>query len=412
MTFLDLITERPILDNSGRVLCGKYRLIRPVGEGGMGVVWIAHNQVLDVSVAVKLSHHTHGPESTRAAQRALSEARLAAQLAHPAVCRVIDYGTTDEGEAFVVSELLDGQCLADALVRKKRLSSVRAVQTMLPILDALTAAHERGIVHRDVKPANIFLARGVGDWVQPKLLDFGIAQLMTSDDAAARGPALGTPCYMSPEQARAEDVDFRSDIWSACVTLYELMAGVVPFLGHDYDTTIAQVMHAAPLELTAHAAGDVRLMRILERGLRKDPQERWGSANELALELTAWLISQGEHEDATGKLLRTRLTDAVSVQLLTPAFGRPAQSFPGFDLAPRVAGATTLVRPHPKEQQQAEKAHRPSPERKRGVPRALVAVVCLLSLVGCGAWFASRSMHMTGGTPLAASSAWPNNTGP
>ncbi len=351
----------------------------------MGVVWVAHNEVLDVAVAVKLSRRAHGRESARVVQRALSEARLAAQLTHPAVCRVVDFGTTEEGEPFVVTELLYGQNLADALARKKRLSPVRAVQTILPVLDALTAAHERGIVHRDVKPANIFLARGVGDRVQPKLLDFGIAQLMNTRDSQPHGAAQGTPCYMSPEQARAADVDFRSDIWSLCVTLYELVAGVLPFRGHDYDTTLEELQHAEPLPFSAHAAGDVPLWRIVARGLEKDPAARWMSANDLALALAAWLMNHGEHEDASGKLLSSRLTDAVPVQLLTPAFGRPAQSFPGLDLPPPAALATTLHRPRAR----AEPQGLPRP-RWGLAPRGVVALVALLSLLGGGAWLAAR----------------------
>jgi len=386
MTSDDSFTVEPNLEAAGRLLSDKYRLVRPIGEGGMGVVWVAHNEVLDVAVAVKLSRPGHGPQSNRAAERALSEARLAAQLTHPAVCRAVDFGTTDDGEPFVVTELLYGQNLADALARKKRLSAVRAVQTILPILDALSAAHERDIVHRDVKPANIFLARGIGDRVQPKLLDFGIAQLMGSRDSEPNGSAQGTPCYMSPEQARASEVDFRSDIWSLCVTLYELVAGVVPFLGHDYDTTIEQLQHAEPLPLTAHAAGDVRLSRIVLRGLEKEPSARWASANDLALELAAWLMSHGEHEDASGQLLSARLSDAVPVQLLTPAFGRPAQSFPGLDL-PRPALATTLQRVRTV----AAPPVRSAGARRWGhAPHALVALAAFLSLLGCGAWLVAH----------------------
>jgi serine/threonine-protein kinase len=382
----DSLTDERAIDSTGRLLAEKYRLVRPIGEGGMGVVWVAHNEVLDVAVAVKLSRPGQGPQSARAAERALSEARLAAQLTHPAVCRAVDFGTTEDGEPFVVTELLYGQNLADALARKKRLSPVRAVQTILPILDALSAAHEHDIVHRDVKPANIFLARGVGDRVQPKLLDFGIAQLMSARDSEPNSSAQGTPCYMSPEQARASEVDFRSDIWSLCVTLYELVAGVVPFLGHDYDTTIEQLQHAEPLPLTAHAAGDVRLSRIVLRGLEKEPAARWASANDLALELAAWLMSHGEHEDASGKLLRARLSDAVPVQLLTPAFGRPAQSFPGLDL-PQAPLATTLHRPRVG----AERTLQASPAPRWGhAPRALIALVALLSMLGGGAWLAAR----------------------
>ncbi len=369
---------------AGRVLSEKYRLIRPVGEGGMGVVWVAHNQVLDVDVAVKLSRPGDGPQSLRGVQRAINEARLAAQLTHPAVCRVLDCGTTEDGEPFVVTELLYGQNLADALARKKRLSPVRAVQTMLAILDALTAAHEQGIVHRDVKPANIFLARGVGERVQPKLLDFGIAQLMSTRDSEPNGSALGTPCYMSPEQARAEEVDFRSDIWSLCVTLYELVTGSRalpwPRLRHDRSTRYSMPSRYLSL-LTPRATYSCRASSCA--GCKKEPSARWASANDLAVELAAWLMHHGEHEDASGKLLSARLSDSVPVQLLTPAFGRPAQSFPGLEL-PRPALATTLHRPRASAQQVTQAA----PPRWGVMPRAVMALVAVLSLLGCGAWLA------------------------
>ena len=365
---------------AGRVLRDKYQLIRPIGEGGMGIVWIAHNRVLDVAVAVKLSRHHAGPESSRTAERALTEARLAAQLTHPAVCRVVDYGTTEEGEPFVVSELLQGQNLAEALARKKRLSPVRAVQTILPILDALEAAHAHGIVHRDVKPSNIFLARDVGERIQPKLLDFGIAQPMNARKSWPDSPLLGTPCYMSPEQARGDEVDFRSDIWSACVALYELLTGSVPFVGEDYVATIEQVTRATPAPITDLASGDVLLSRIVMRGLEKEPSARWASANELALELARWLVSHGESEDASGQLLRARFGETAPVQLLTPAFGRPVQTFPGLEL-PHIRPATTIIRPRRSSMVGSVRA---------ATPRGLIALAALLSLLGCGAWLAGR----------------------
>jgi serine/threonine protein kinase len=367
---------------AGRVLREKYELIRPVGEGGMGVVWIAHNRVLDVAVALKLSHQTTGPDSTRAAQRALTEARLAAQVTHHAICRVIDFGLSEDGEPFVVSELLYGQNLAEALARKKRLSPVRAVQTLLPILDALSVAHERGIVHRDVKPANIFLARGVGERVQPKLLDFGIARLMNSEQTARDG-GFGTPCYMSPEQARGEDVDFRSDIWSLCVTLYELITGVVPFLGDDCAATLKEVEEREPLLVTQHAAGDVRLARIVARGMHKNPTQRFDSADELASELAAWLLSQGEEADASGHSLRARVTDSAPIALLTPAFGRLIEELP-HSPAPRPALATTVIR------QRAPLVAAAGVRQPRNIPLLKLALVAVLSVLGGAAWLVSQ----------------------
>lgn len=377
----DAVSDQALSPHSacGRVLGEKYELVRPVGEGGMGVVWIAHNRVLDVPVALKLSRPASGPGSNRVADRALTEARLAAQLSHPAVCRVIDYGTTDDGEAFVVSELLYGENLAQVLVRKKRLSPIRAVQTMLPILDALQAAHERGIVHRDVKPANIFLSRN-GDRVEPKLLDFGIACLMSE----SRGPeddGAGTPCYMSPEQTRGEEVDFRSDIWSVCVTLHELVTGTPPFLGDDYASTLQAVRYREPLLTTQMAAGDVRLARIIARGLRKERAARFESAAALASELAAWLVAHGEDVDAHGQSLATRLGASHSLVILTPVFGRPAVPLA---IAQQAAAATTLVRARP-----AEEPAQPEPRATRSRASSLtLALVAVVSLLGCSAWYA------------------------
>jgi len=350
----------------------------------MGVVWIAHNRVLDVAVAVKLAHQGNGPASSASTQRVLTEARLAAQLAHPAICRVIDFGTSEDGDPFVVSELLYGENLAEALARKKRLSAVRAVQTLLPILDGLAAAHAKNIVHRDVKPANIFLARETKNLVQPKLLDFGIARLMSVEPDLAELPSVfGTPCYMSPEQARgASDVDFRSDIWSLSVSLYELVTGVVPFIGDNYRATLEQVQSSHPPLITHYAAGDVQLARIVARGMQKDPKERWASAAELASELAQWLMLNGEEADACGQSLRSRIGDrAPVVAILTPAFGRPVEELLG-PLPPKAVHATTVARQSP--------ASTPTLVAARARPLGKLGIAASLSLLGGVAWVASQ----------------------
>jgi len=294
----------------GRVLLGRYELKRPLAVGGMGVVWIAHNRVLDVEVAVKLTLSGTLGSSDGARERALSEARLAAQLAHPAVCRVLDFGLTEEEDPFVVTELLRGETLEEVLALEGKMSAVEAVQVILPILDALSAAHEKGIVHRDVKPANVYLSRDAGKRVQPKLLDFGIARGQNQEVSwAASGTVSGTPCYMSPEQACGSDVvDLRSDIWSTCATLYELLTAAPPFEGDTCAAVLANVIDGEPI-VPAEGTIDPWLWAILVRGFEKAPEKRWASAAELSSELARWLLALGVEADVCGHSLRTRLRD-------------------------------------------------------------------------------------------------------
>jgi eukaryotic-like serine/threonine-protein kinase len=296
----------------GHVLGNRYELVSLLGEGGTGVVWIAHDRVLNLEVAVKLML---GREAARedSARRAQLEARSAARLTHPAVCRAMDFGLSTYGEPFIVSELLAGESLEDAIAREGRMEATHAVRVLLPILDALRAAHESGIVHRDVKPANIFLARDGMERVQPKLLDFGIAHWLGDTRATSDGGVCGTPEYMSPEQASgSDDIDARSDLWNFCATLYEVLTGVVPFRGDNYNAVLLAVQTADPEPITAFCAGDDALAAIILRGLERSREGRWQSAAELADELQRWLLARGVETDICDRSLRARLVDRAA----------------------------------------------------------------------------------------------------
>jgi eukaryotic-like serine/threonine-protein kinase len=294
---------------SGQVLTDRYELTRIIGRGGTAVVWIARDSVLDIDVAVKIVLPSSQDITGTLKHRTIQEARLSAQLTEPAVCRVLDFGVTPRGDPFVVSELLSGETLDDLLVRDGRLSAVDAVRLLLPILDALGAAHKKGIVHRDVKPANVFLALS-DDRLQPKLLDFGIARsLAASSRTTTTGTICGTPCYMSPEQARGcSDVDSRSDLWSFCVVLYELVTGMAPFLADNYNATLFSIITDTAPSMTA-SGGDPRLARIVARGMEKERDARWQSAGELANALAHWLVEQGVESDICGVALRRRFVE-------------------------------------------------------------------------------------------------------
>jgi serine/threonine protein kinase len=245
-------------------------------------------------------------------RRAHSEARLAAQLRHPAVCAALDFGISDSGDPLVVSELLTGEGLDQVLLEQGPLSAIRVAQLMLPILDALAAAHEAGIIHRDVKPSNLFLARDSSGNIQPKLLDFGIARgISEATHITVAGSICGTPDYMSPEQARGRrDIDARSDLWSVCATIYELVSGRPPFAADNYNAVIFAVVQREPLPLSALPAADRGLAKIIERGMRKAREERFQTARELGRALSEFLVARNVETDICGHSLRARLAAA------------------------------------------------------------------------------------------------------
>jgi eukaryotic-like serine/threonine-protein kinase len=296
----------------GQLLLGKYRLLAPLARGGMGEVWQAENELLSSAVALKIMFRTETDASETSRRRAHSEASLAAQLHHPAVCAALDFGISDAGDPLVVSELLTGEGLDQVLLEQGPLSAIRAAQLILPIVDALGAAHDAGIVHRDVKPSNLFLARDAQGGIQPKLLDFGIARgVSESTHITVAGSICGTPDYMSPEQARGRrDVDARSDLWSVCATIYELVSGRAPFAADNYNAVIFAVVQHEPAPLSQLPAADRGLAKIVERGLRKQREERFQSARELARALSEFLLSRGVETDVCGHSLRARLSAA------------------------------------------------------------------------------------------------------
>ncbi len=289
----------------GGLVAGKYRLIRKVGEGGMGTVWVAHNEALDVPVAIKFIRA--GEDANRHVNRLTQEARAAAKIGHPAILRVYDFGKTDAGDPFIVMELLHGEDLAAALDRRGSLNERRAVQILLPVLHALVSAHAKGIVHRDLKPDNIFLAETDAGRIQPKLVDFGVAKLNLRgfERLTQSGAVLGSPAYMSPEQARGRDVDAATDVWGAGVVLYEMVTGSLPFEGDNYNALLWSILNDEPTPTSTQAGGDPRLWRIIQRGLAKDPRARHGSMFELGRELAAWLVSNGVFVDVTGASLQS-----------------------------------------------------------------------------------------------------------
>lgn len=289
------------------VVANKFELIRLLGEGGMGAVWVARNRDLDVRVALKLIRAELSDAIPGIGDRLLQEARAAARIVHPAIIRVFDFGTTERAEPYIAMELLEGESLGAALERRGKVSAIRAVQLLLPVLDALAAAHDHDVVHRDLKPDNIFLARQAGNRLQPKVLDFGIAKLQRPTDLklTEAGSVMGSPYYMSPEQARGDhDVDKRADLWALSVVLYQMISGKLPFEGNNYNALLWLIGHSDPKPLSALGIVEPELWQLIQRGLSKAREDRWQTATEYGKALADWLLARGITEDVCRESLQ------------------------------------------------------------------------------------------------------------
>ncbi|HVY30619.1 MAG TPA: serine/threonine-protein kinase [Polyangiaceae bacterium] len=291
----------------GDVIAGKYALEEQLGAGGMGAVFRARNTTIDMPVAIKLIRSDLDRDTLSG--RLLQEARAAAKLAHPAIVRVFDVGKTALGDPFIVMELLQGESLATVLDRDHRLSSARAVQLLLPIADALSVAHAKGLIHRDVKPDNVFIAIDEEGQLQPKLVDFGIvkAELPGQSQLTQVGAVIGSPDYMSPEQARGlERIDLRSDVWSFAVVLYETIFGETPFRSDNYNALLRLIVETEAPTLLERRVADAELSAIVERGMSKHPDERFASMGQMGRALATWLHERGITEDACGVSIEAR----------------------------------------------------------------------------------------------------------
>ncbi|WP_437992969.1 protein kinase domain-containing protein [Sorangium sp. So ce145] len=267
---------------SGVLIDKKYRLLRQIGEGAMGVVWAAVNVATAREVALKLIHR---PE-TEFRLRLQREARNCGALRHRNVIDIYDMGETEAGEPFLVMQLLTGETVAELLARRRRLDPPAAASIGRDVARGLAAAHAMHIIHRDLKPANIFLHREP-DMDEPvvKVLDFGVAKNLSVNDGlhTVQGGAVGSPLYMSPEQVRAEpNVDHRADIWALGVVLFEMLTGMRPFQGDAQAVFMGILTGEIPTVSKYLRRVDQGLVDLIARCMRRDRADRIGSAAEVA----------------------------------------------------------------------------------------------------------------------------------
>ncbi|HEY6548269.1 MAG TPA: protein kinase, partial [Vicinamibacteria bacterium] len=287
---------------------GPYRVKRKLGQGGMGIVYEAHDDKLDRSLAVKVIAADAADQTT--IRRFEREARAAAAVNHPNVCQLYELGE-HEGALFIAMELLEGEPLSERL-RRGALPLAEAMPIALGMLSALSALHSRGLVHRDLKPSNVFLTpHGV------KLLDFGLARRgpnMDSLPGSLDGPSeltrpgmiLGTPRYMAPEQVRGDEVDARTDLFSVGAILFEMLAGRPIFAGTTPVEIFYATLHEQPPALTGSPAV-LATDRVIRKALQKKPADRPASAEALLLELKAIALDSGEAQAETRARTLTRL---------------------------------------------------------------------------------------------------------
>ncbi len=359
-------------DRVGELIDEKFTILGILGTGGMGTVYRALQHSMEREVAIKVLRKSLSEDITLV-KRFLVEAKGVSRLNHPNIITLFDFGQSEEGELYLVMELLEGLPLGEMLERHGRMEPERAVAIIVQVLDALYAAHEHGVVHRDLKPDNIFIVQGAGSMGEfVKVLDFGIAKMKTldADNSITRtGNVCGTPQYMSPEQAMGEEVDARSDIYAVAVVLYEMLTGMPPFSGDTPMKVMVQQVndHPPPLS-TALPAIEVtqQLEAVILKGLAKEAGER-PSSGVAFKELLLGALSEGDTmpEGASAAAATARPSSSELVQALAP----------------------TLDVPMPVET--GTRAAAPPPRKSSRMPW-VIAAAAIVAAIGISAWAITR----------------------
>jgi len=311
---------------------GKYRIVRLIGEGGMGAVYEGENTRIHRRVAIKVLH-SGVAQSNDAVERFEREAQAAGRIGSEHIVEVLDLGNLPNGDRYMVMEFLEGESLAERIASRGRLDARLTAELAVQLLEGLGAAHEAGIVHRDLKPDNVFLLasrRGKKDFV--KIVDFGISKFsaMSGDFSMTRtGVVMGTPYYMSPEQAKGDrTVDHRADLYAVGVILYEAVTGKVPFDADTFNELLFKIVLENPPPIQDKVREvDARFSEIVQKAMAKDRDQRYSTAAEFQADLIAYLDQatplQKESTAHAGTPLRA--LDATQALPQVPAEALPVQ---------------------------------------------------------------------------------------
>jgi eukaryotic-like serine/threonine-protein kinase len=314
--------------STGDIIDGKYRIVRLIGEGGMGAVYEAENMRIHRKVAIKVLH-AGVAQTGEAVSRFEREAQAAGRIGSEHIVEVLDMGNLSSGDRYMVMEFMDGDALSGRIRDRTRLTPGEIYPIMHQLLDALGAAHGAGIIHRDLKPDNVYLLKsrgGKADFV--KLLDFGISKFnqLSGDSGFSMtrtGAVMGTPYYMAPEQAKgARDLDHRVDLYAAGVILYEAITGEVPFNADTFNELLFKIVleAAKPVEQVVPNT-DPNFAAIVNKSMAREPGQRFQTAREFQQALEQWAAGAGPHFAAA-------MNASVQAPGGAPAYHQPALTGP------------------------------------------------------------------------------------
>jgi serine/threonine-protein kinase len=384
----------PALPPVGSLVGGKYRVVRLIGEGGMGAVYEAQHEHLGSRVALKFLLPELA-EKPGLVGRFLQEARVSASIRSPYVTQVMDVDQTPEGAPYLVMELLEGESLEQRLARGSPLPMLDAVKIGVQILSALEAAHAHGVVHRDLKPDNVWLSPSPSG-PHVKLLDFGIAKLKISSEfrqvETRPGSMMGTPAYMAPEQAiSADQVDARADLYSFGVILYEMLAGSRPVDADDPATILEKLVRGEIHPLASkNASLPPGLCALVDRLVAPDPDERPASASYVRGELSRYIRSTQQSDRPSAVPPTVPPLDERAPPPFVTSQAAAVRSGTAFMPAPPVFGSTAVAAPAPLAPAPTAVATSPpvaiTPPKKRGAAGAVVLTLFVVALAAGGAW--------------------------
>jgi len=379
----------PATNLVGQVVADRYHVVKKLGEGGMGQVYLAEHVKMGRRSAIKVMNPSmvHDPDAVARFNR---EASNASRITHPNVCAIYDFGETPDGLIYLAMEFIEGEPLTDLLERDGALPVPRAVSIFLQVADALQAAHDLDIVHRDLKPDNVMLTRrkgaGRGDVV--KVVDFGIAKAVGGDQSGQKvtktGLVVGTPEFMSPEQLSGDTLDGRSDLYSLALVFYRMLSGKLPFEATTVQETMIKRLTDDPAKL-AESRPDLSfppgLQAVLDTALARTPTDRYQTVAKFAADVAAVTGgSRGGSHPATAPVPQTR--------------GGVADTEGKTQLLDTAAGVTTRI--------SAKRPPEPGPPaKKRSLVPAAVGVVVLLA--AGGAWVVLNGGSKTNGNPADTS---------
>ena len=328
----------------GQVVADRYHVVKKLGEGGMGQVYLAEHVKMGRRSAIKVMNPSmvHDPDAVARFNR---EASNASRITHPNVCAIYDFGETPDGLIYLAMEFIEGEPLTDLLERDGALPVARATTIFQQTADALQAAHDLGIVHRDLKPDNIMLTKGRGGADMVKVVDFGIAKAVGGDEAGQKvtktGLVVGTPEFMSPEQLSGDKLDGRSDLYSLALVYYRMLTGKLPFEATTVQETMIKRLTDEPTKL-ADARPDLSfpagLQAVLDTALARTPAERYQTVAKFAADVGN---VTGKGGSATAAMPRTRADTEGKTQLIdssaraAPTTRIPATGAPVPDAAPK-----------------------------------------------------------------------------